>query len=290
MLLKWVCIDRSVRSGGDSACFIARALSTAPSALRRYSKRRRVYEMIAIDFHLQPVCGDARGVQQLDHSGGNAKSNAARRDVLHDHAARADDRVITDLNARQDGDIRADPYALADNHWSKMRRHFLVVVMLRGRDQAARSELGFLADVDGPVAEETAEAIDGSAIANGDASLGAGSDINGILKQAILTDADICRIDDLRLRPDDRTLAYAPLDVPVFEGRQANTEQTNQLGWVGFDDAQNVREFLLSVHPPFPLCHAGDGGSPGESRSKRGKEHLPSRLEKPLFIGVVQSK
>jgi hypothetical protein len=49
-------------------------------------------------------------------------------------------------------------------------------------NKAARPDLGVLTDLDGSVAEEAAEAVEGGSVADGDPTLGPSSDIDGILE------------------------------------------------------------------------------------------------------------
>src|SRR5687768_9169818 len=129
----------------------------------------------------------------------------------------------------------------------------MVVIVLGRRDQTTWADLCILADLDRTIAEKTTEAVDGCPVANGDPPLGSGSDIDGILKQAVVADVDIGRIDDFGARPDDRSLAHTAFDVAVFRGREADAEQTQQLRWISPDDTLEVGELVQCVHR-LPVC------------------------------------
>src|SRR5215467_5234300 len=94
-----------------------------------------------------------------------------------------------------------------------------LIVVLCGRNEATGPDLCVLANDNGPMTEEPAEAVDGNAIPNGDPPIGASPDINCILQQAAVADMDVRGIDDLRPRADDGPFAYTALHITEFRRR-----------------------------------------------------------------------
>src|SRR5918999_1103611 len=100
----------------------------------------------------------------------------------------------------------------------------MVVIVLGRGDQTPWPDLRIFTDRDGTMTEKATEAVDGCPVANRNPALGAGSDIDGILEQAVVADVHIGRIDDFSPHPDNRSLPHAAFDVPVFRGRDADAE------------------------------------------------------------------